>query len=339
MKKMFIVNRNEFKVGEIYSKNDSKKFKKVEDFDNAVWQLTTKKNMIVLVEEIIEEKKITFKITEELDCVKIFNSDDILPVMKFIYLKEIKKVSDYSQFEVILNEFKKFMSSCLNLEFSLHAVLEFEAYCNDELYKKHIENIIENDFTREYLSKINKLKYRNEYYSNDIVDKLISIADKTSNLSYLLDFMSRLSASNNEAMYHFNPEIDLYEVLNLIDKYDDTGMYYVKLNNIFPYFELNYIQTKIIDLANKNQNNFYCIRFLRSSRYNCKFTHYKSLRLNELIDVIITYWNGDKEITFLDSCILKHLSIENLSKLLDKCTKEYDIKQIKTFLENNDANF
>lgn len=57
MKKMFIVNSEEFKVGNTYSKADSKKFKKVNDFNDAVWQLTPNKNMIVIADELTDEKK------------------------------------------------------------------------------------------------------------------------------------------------------------------------------------------------------------------------------------------------------------------------------------------
>lgn len=328
MKNMYVVARKEFKVGETYSKDEAKKFKKVKDFENATSELTKKKNMIVMVEEIIEEKNV-FKIIEEIDNSKIFNSDTIEPLDKLSYLIRMREVASTSEFRVILKEFENFANSCTNLDFSYHLLQYSGLGYSDELYVNHIENLLQNDSTNEYLSKIFALRNSQIHYSKVIVDKLIELSNKTGDLNNLMDFMSRISSNNSN---YFIKEIDPYYILGLIDIYDNTGKHYVALNEILPYFEIKHIQDRIIDLANKNQNGFYCYEFLKNSDYSFKYP--KMLKIDELMDVIFNYYNEDNWSMHISVGVFEYASVETLSKLLDKYNYEYAIKTLKSYLEN-----
>lgn len=318
MKKMFVVNGEEFKIGNVYSKSDSKKFKKVDDFDDAVWQLTSKKNTIVMVEELTDERPIRYKIVEELDYKKIFNSDEISSIKKLAYFNQIRDI-DYDKYKVIYDEAIEFINNCKDLDFSLYVLSTFKS-SNLDIYVKHLENIIDNDSTGKYLKDITNLPYSAEHYGESIVNKLIEVTKSTCDLYNLMQFILNLSRCKNSSL---NREIDFYEILNLIDKYDKKGCYYVMLSQALPIFELNHIQTKLITLAKANNDCAYCIKFLNEIRFNGKFNYYKTLRFNDLVDTIVTYWNEDIKTYFLNDEMMKFISKENLLKLMDKCDDEY----------------
>lgn len=332
MKKMFIVNSEEFKVGNTYSKADSKKFKKVNDFNDAVWQLTPKKNMIVIADELTDEKNIRYRIEEELDYKKIFNSDEISSLKKLDYFSKIKDV-DYNKYEVLYDEGMKFIKSCKDLDFSLHAIYTL-VDLDLKMYSYFIENIINNDSTGEYLKEITNLRYGAEHYSESIVNKLIKVTKDTCNLNNLMYFILNLSRCRES---YLNAEIDFYEILNLIDEYDKEGRYYVMLNEALPYFELNYVQTKIIELAKANNDCTYCVKFLNEIKSNGKFNSYKTIRFNDFIDTIVDFWNEDMRTYFIDYKKLKFISKENLLKLMSKCNDESK-KTINLFLTKNNIN-
>ena len=326
MKKMFIVNSEEFKVGNTYSKADSKKFKKVNDFNDAVWQLTPNKNMIVIADELTDEKNIRYRIEEELDYKKIFNSDEIYPLKKLDYFSKIKDV-DYDKYQVLYDEGMKFIKSCKDLDFLLHVIYTL-VDLDLKMYSHFIENIIENDSTGKYLKEITQLRYGAKYYSESIVNKLIKVTNDTCNLSNLMYFILNLSRCRESNLHS---EIDFYDILNLIDEYDKEGKYYVMLNEALPYFELNYIQTKIIELAKANNDCTYCVDFLNKIVFNSKFNSYKTIRYNDFIDIIIDFWNEDIKTYFISHNTLKFISKENLIKLKNKCNND-DKNRINLFL-------
>lgn len=329
MKKMFVVNGEEFKVGSIYSKSDSKKFKKVDDFDDAVWQLTSKKNAIVIAEELTDERHVRYKIVEELDYKKIFNSDEISSIKKLAYFNQIRDI-DSDKYKIIHDEAIDFINNCKDLDFSLYVLSTFKNSHLD-IYMKHLENIIDNDSTGKYLKDITNLPYSLKYYGESIVNKLIEVTKNTCDLYNLMYFILNLSRCKNSSL---DTEIDFYEILSLIDEYDKEGYYYVMLSQALPSFELNHIQTKIIKLAKANSNCTYCIKFLNEIRFNGRFNYYKTLRFNDLVDTIVTYWNKDIKTYFLNDKMLKFISKENLLKLMDKCDDEYR-ERINSFLTAN----
>lgn len=62
---------------------------------------------------------------------------------------------------------------------------------------------------------------------------------------------------------------------------------------------------------------------------------YKTARLNDLINIITDYWDENRSKYFIiQDNILRHLSKENIIKLLNKCD-DIDKKEIKSFLRRN----
>lgn len=330
MKQMYVVDGKEYEVGKTYSKNDVKRFKKAENFEDALSQLTNKKNMIVMVEEIIEEKSV-FKIVEEIDNSKIFNSDTIEPLLKLAYLIRIRELISISGFKIALEEFESFANSCTNIEFSYHLLQNYRLNYSDKVYVNHLENLLQNDLKSEYLYKITSLRDSQRGYAKIIVDKLMELSNKTGNLKHLLDFMSRVSKTSS---YYFIRELDLYYILGLLDIYDNTGKYYVALNKIVPYFEIRHIQDRIIDLANKNKNSCYCYEFLKNNDSSYTLKYPKILKVDELIETIFNFWNEDDWSIKISVEVFEYASTKNLYKLLDKYKHEYDIRIIKSYLEN-----
>lgn len=315
MNKIFIVNGSEFRVGNTYSKTDSRKFKAVDDLSDAIWQITAKKHTIVIAKEIVtEDNKTVFKLEEELDYKKILNSNELAPLRKLRYLEEAKKVLQYNNYKIILDEAMDFLNSCDDLEFSLCVITGFLKN-KEGLYSKHLENILNNDSTGKYLSQIRYLEDSSKQYAENIVAKLFDTAEKNKNLTYIMNFMVNLSGCKYS---NLKPRIDLYKVLELVDKYDFTGEYYAKLFEVEPYFELKHVQSRIIELAKETKNCTYCVSMLNVINFGSNFSYLKTARINELVEVIINYWDDKIGTYFITRGVIENISKENLSKLMDK---------------------
>lgn len=331
MKKIFIVNGEEFKVGNIYSKADAKKFKEAENFNDIPWQLTPKKNTIVIAEELVDDKKkVSYKIEKELEYKEIFNSDNIAPERKLQYFNVMRDVNR-DKYSILYDEAIKFFSNYKDLDFSLRILNSFMNWKTD-LCIEHLDNILNNDSTGEYLKKINKLDYSiSVCYEEKIVNRMFDIARESHDLSNLMSFMENILLKNRDSC--IASEVDFYELLSLIDEYDKTGEYYVLLAKALPYFEVNHIQSKIIELAKVNKNCTYCVKFLE----DIPRILFKSVQLNDLVSVIVEYWKSDMSSYFIDRRMFKYLSEENVTRLRDICNYPYR-DMIDSFLSKNNTN-
>ena len=130
-----------------------------------------------------------------------------------------------------------------------------------------------------------------------------------------MNFMVNLSGCKYS---NLKPRIDLYKVLELVDKYDFTGEYYAKLFEVEPYFELKHVQSRIIELAKETKNCTYCVSMLNVINFGSNFSYLKTARINELVEVIINYWDDKIGTYFITRGVIENISKENLSKLMDK---------------------